>query len=115
MSVGKDKLTPFNAVTITWTDPTQRTDGSNISPDTFNVLVFDSASPTPAVPIGTVAQGVQSFTSGVLSVGLHAFTLEADDSEGDISIATPLANFTISAALAAPNPPTDVQVVGANV
>ena len=104
-----------NAATITWVDPTQRTDGTAIAPDTFNVLIFDSLSPTPATPIATVAQGVQTYTTGVLSVGAHVFTLEADDSEGDISVPSASATVTIAAALAAPNPPTSVEAVAATV
>jgi len=104
-----------NAATITWVDPTQRTDGTAIAPDTFNVLIFDSLSPTPATPIATVAQGVQTYTTGVLSVGAHVFTLEADDSEGDISVPSASATVTIAAALAAPNPPTSVDAVAATV
>lgn len=104
-----------NAATITWTDPTTRTDGTSIYPDTFSVQIYDSASPTPATPIGSVAEGIQTFTTPALSVGMHNFTLTVTDSEGDVSTVAGPFPFTISPALAAPNPVTGVVIAPATV
>jgi hypothetical protein len=98
----------MSTATITWVDPVNRTDGSAIAPDTFSVSIFDSASPTPTQPIGTVAEGVQTFTTGSLSAGLHTYTLVATDSEGDVSVPSVSASVTVPVTIAAPNPPTAV-------
>jgi hypothetical protein len=66
----------MSTATITWVDP------PSIAPDTFTVDIFDSLSPTPSVPVGSVAQGVQTFTTGPLAVGTHVYTLDAVNSEG---------------------------------
>lgn len=96
-----------HTATITWVDPTLRMDGTPIAPDTFHVNVFDSASPTPNTPIGSVAKGVQTFTTGALSAGVHSFTLTAVDSEGDTSAVTsPPASVTVP--FTAPLAPTSV-------
>jgi len=94
-----------HTATITWVDPTQRDNGQPIAPDTFHIDIYDSASSTPHTPIATVAQGVQTWTSGVLSTGTHNFTGTAVDSEGNTSATTPIT--TVVVPLGAPNPPTN--------
>jgi hypothetical protein len=94
--------------TLIWTDPTKRVDGTNIAPDTFTVALFDSASPTPNTPIGTVAQGVQTFTTGPLSAGVHTFSTVVSDSEGDASVPETASPVTVT--IAAPNPTTGLAV-----
>lgn len=97
-----------HTATITWVDPTMRTDvpPTPIAPDTFHVNIFDSASPTPNTPIGTVAEGAQTFTTGALSAGTHTFTTNAVDSEGNIGPAS--APTVVVVPLAAPAAPTNV-------
>jgi hypothetical protein len=104
-----------NAAIITWVDPVNRTDGTPIAPDSFTIQIYDSLSATPATPIGTVASGVQTFTTAVLAAGTHEFALTATDSEGNISVATAPISFVVTTALAAPNPPTSPAVVGTTV
>lgn len=99
----------MSTATITWVDPVNRTDGTAIAPDTFIIQVFDSASVTPATPIGTVAAGVQTFTTAVLSSGVHTFVLTATDSEGDVS--PPTVGVSVTVTSASPNAPTNVAVV----
>jgi hypothetical protein len=108
-------MTTPNAEVLTWVDPTTRTDGTPIAPDTFTIQVYDSLSPTLGTPIGTVAAGVQTFTTPALAVGVHVFTLTATDSEGDVSVASNSLSVTIAAALAAPSPPTALAGTPTNV
>lgn len=108
-------MTTPNAAIITWVDPTTRSDGSPIAPDTFSIQIYDSAAAVPATPIGTAAEGVQTFTTAALSVGLHNFTLTVTDSEGDVSTVAGPFPFTVSPALAAPSPVTGVVVAPTNV
>lgn len=92
----------MSTATITWVDP------PSISPDTFTVDIFDSLSPTPAVPVGSVAMGVQTFTTGPLAVGTHVFTLDAVNSEGVASaMSKGFAGVVMSVA---PATPTDIVV-----
>ena len=98
----------MTTATIKWVDPTQRTDGTDIAPDTFTISIYDSLSPTPNTPIGSAPQGTQTCTTGPLSAGVHQFTLVAVDSEGDAS--QPTAPVAGAVTLAAPLPPTGVTV-----
>jgi hypothetical protein len=92
----------MSTATITWVDP------PSIAPDTFTVNIFDSLSATPSVPIGSVAQGVQTFTSGPLVVGTHVFSLEAVNSEGVSSAMS--AGFPGVVMSVAPQTPTGIVV-----
>jgi len=90
----------MSTVTGTWVDPPL------LVADTFTVDIFDSLSPTPKTPIGSVAQGVQTFTTGPLAVGTHVFSMDAVNSEG---VASPMsAGFTIVVMSVAPQTPTDI-------
>lgn len=98
----------MSVVVLTWTDPTERVDSTPdkpdlIAPDTFTMQILDSASPTPG-PIGTVAGGVQTFTTGPLASGIHTFQGFIVDSEGNKSDA---AVFSVTISLAAPKPATN--------
>jgi hypothetical protein len=72
------------------------------------IEVFDSASPAPNAPIATVPQGVQTYTTGNLTPGVHKFTVAAVDSEGDISQVVQSTPAAITVPLTAPLPPTNV-------
>ncbi len=69
--------------TLTWTYPTQRTDGSALAPtDTLIANVFDSLSPTPSTPIGTALGnpgGKGTFTTPALPNGKNDFTVTITD------------------------------------
>ena len=100
----------MTVATITWTDPTTRIDGSAIAPDSLTINIFDTSSPPlPGnPPLGSVKGGVQSFTTGALTAGVHAFVLDAVDSEGDTSVMTTPVSVTVG--FSNPNPPTGVAV-----
>lgn len=95
--------------TITWTDPTTRTDGSAIAPDSLTINIFDTSSALLGnPPIGSVKGGVQTFSTPVLNPGVHAFVLDAVDSEGDTSVMTVPVSVTVG--FSNPNPPSNVAV-----
>lgn len=94
----------MSTVTLTWTDPTTRTDGSPLAASEIaSVEIFDSAASNPAVPIGTVAGGVGTFVTGTLTVGVHTFTVEVTDTTGHVSGASNPFTATIAATLAPPS------------
>lgn len=95
---------------LTWTPPTTRTDGSPLAAtDIASASVFDSLSPTPATPIGTVVGALGTFTTGPLSAGVHIFTVTTTDTNGDVSAPSNAASGTV--ALAAPAAITNLAVV----
>lgn len=99
----------MSTATITWVDPTARSDGSPLSAaEIVNIEVFDSAASDPTVPIGIVAGGVQTFTTGTLTVGVHSFDLVCTDTTGHQSAPSGTASVTVQATLAPPNPPSNV-------
>lgn len=94
----------MSTATLTWTDPTTRVDGSPLQPSEIaSVALYDSAAPNPAVPIGTVAGGVQTFTTGVLTVGTHSFSAIVTDTTGHQSAASNAASVTVTPTLANPS------------
>ncbi len=97
-------------VTITWIDPALRATAppTPIAPDTFVIDIYDSAAPAPNVPIASIPQGVQTYTTGNLTPGVHRFTLTAIDSEGDASTSVTPAPASFIVPLTAPMPPTSV-------
>lgn len=91
--------------TLTWALPTTRTDGAAISPDEIaGTSVFDTTSPTPDVAIGSVPGAGTSFTTDVLSVGVHNFIVVITDTTGHMSAASNVVSQTVPAVLANPNP-----------
>lgn len=98
--------------TITVTLPTQRIDGTPLTPDQIaSVSIFDSASTTPASPIGQITgpfagQTTVPYTTPQLAAGAHSFTAEVTDLAGDVSGMSNAVAQTVSAPLAAPNPPS---------
>lgn len=97
----------MSTVTLNWIDPTADVNGDPLTAAQINISVFDSASATPTVPIGTVAGGVQTFTSGSLTPGVHTFTVTATDTAGQSGASNALP-LTIPVTLAVPNPPTNL-------
>lgn len=98
--------------TITIVLPTARTDGAAFSPDEIDHTdIFDLTSPTPDVPIGTVKGAGTSFTTDVLSVGVHNFDVVVNDTTGHMSAASNVASVTVPAVLANPNPATITAVL----
>lgn len=96
----------MSTATLTWTNPLTRTDGSTIAlTDTLSVGIFDSASQTPTIAIGTVtgAPGASgTFTTTALAVGTHNFTAVVTDSEGNSSAVSNVASVVVTGTLAPP-------------
>jgi hypothetical protein len=90
---------PRDAVRLSWTAPTQNTDGSSIT-KAITYTVYE----------GTVAKCTTAATAGSLtglSVGAHSWALTAKTSDGE-SAKTATVSKTIPAA--PPNPPTNLLV-----
>lgn len=98
----------MSTATLTWVNPTARTDGTALVPaDIASVDVFDSASPGPA--IGSVKGGdTVTFTTDVLAVGDHTFTVVVNDTTGHKSAPSGGATLTVAATLAPPNVATSL-------
>jgi len=98
--------------TITIVLPTARTDGTSFGPDEIDHTdIFDLTSPTPDVAIGTVKGAGTSFTTDILSVGVHNFDVVVNDTTGHMSAASNVASVTVPAVLANPNPATITAVL----
>lgn len=101
-----------NTVTLTWVDPTELVDGLPL-PAGSTVAAFDSGSPTPSVALGTVAVGVQTFTTAVLAPGLHNFTVVVTDPAGVSSVPSNVASVTVPTPvdMSPPDPATGLVAV----
>jgi hypothetical protein len=103
----------MSKVLLKWVDPTTQvnTDGTTGPIDAgFSVAVFDDTA--PATPIGTVAAGVQTFTTGVLTPGVHTFAVVIVSAKGVSSVPSNTATVTIGAATpATPSPVTGLTAV----
>lgn len=101
----------MSTVTLKWTVPTLYNDGSVLTAAMVDHAdIFDSASATPLVPIGTVKGTINTFTTGVLTVGVHNFTVETTDTNGHESVPSNVfsANILPTGTGALPNPVTDL-------
>ena len=89
---------------LKWTAPTTRTDGSALTPDMIaGSDVFDGAN-----MIGSVVGAANMFTTDVLAVGDHSFTVVVRDTAGHSSAASNVATVTVPATLANPSAVTDL-------
>jgi hypothetical protein len=110
LSVAVNRSKNMSTATLNWTLPTTRTDGSALAPsDIGGINVFDSAAPDPSVPIASIL-GVNTFTTGTLTVGTHAFTIVVIDTTGHMSTPSNAASGTVEATLASPSPVNDLTV-----
>lgn len=92
--------------TLTWTLPTTRVDGSPLAvTDIASVHIFDGG-----VEIDHVG-AVTSFTTDVLTVGQHDFTVTVTDTTGHTSAASNVSSVTVVAVLANPSPVSDLTAV----
>lgn len=102
----------MSTATLTWTNPVTRIDGVALAPNEIvSVDIFDSGSPTLAVAIGNVAGPGTTFTTGVLSVGNHGFTVVVNDTTGHVSAPSNVAAVTVAPTLAAPAAVSDLAAV----
>jgi hypothetical protein len=95
--------------TLTWTAPTIRTDGSPIT-GALTTQIWDAVAGTPAVQIGT---GASPFTTPMLDVGGHSFSVIVCEAGGQCSAPSNMAAVMI--APAPPAPPSAVSDLTANV
>lgn len=102
----------MSTAVLNWVLPTTRTDGSALAAaDIAGIDIFDMASATPTTPIGNAAGSATSFTTGVLTVGDHGFTMVANDSGGRKSDPSKVVVGTVAAPpVAPPSPITGVTV-----
>jgi hypothetical protein len=94
----------MSTVTLKWTDPTTRTDGSALAPtDIAGIDLFEGTTKA-----GTVAAGVQTFTTGDLPPGEYNFTAVVNDTTGHVSAPSNTFTATIAAVTANPSPIADL-------
>jgi hypothetical protein len=109
-------------VTLTWTLPTTRADNTALPADQIaGTDIYDSASATASVPIGSVEGTANTFTTAVLAVGVHDFTVIVRDTKGlssgvyqDVRRQTPSSNVatvTVTTTVANPSHVTDLKAV----
>jgi len=87
----------MSTATLTWTNPTTRLDGSVLlSTDIAQINVFDQANLVPGtVMIGTALGPATPFTTDVLTVDTHNFTVTVQDTAGHLSAASNIASVTV--------------------
>lgn len=90
--------------------PTTRTDGSDISPDEIaSVDVLDDVGDgNGATKIGSISGAGTSFATATLPVGSHSFTVIVNDTTGHKSAPSNVAALTVAATLAAPSAVSDL-------
>jgi len=99
----------MSTATLTWTLPTTRVDNTPLAPgDIAQVDIYDTSSPTPDVPIFSLAGGGTSYTTDVLAVGVHNFWVAVQDTTGHRSAPSNMATVTVPAVLANPSAVTDL-------
>jgi len=96
------------------TTPIARVDGTKLElPDIASIDVFDDIGDGngPQV-IGTIPSPADTFefTTGVLTVGNHNFTVVTNDTKGHKAAPSNTGSVTVEATLAAPAPVTDLTV-----
>lgn len=108
----KHRKHTMSTATLTWTNPVSRVDGVALAANEIvSVDIFDSGSSTPTVAIGNVPGPGTTFTTGLLSVGNHGFTVVINDSTGHVSAPSNIAAVSIAPTLAAPAAVTDLAAV----
>lgn len=101
------KGTEMSTVSLSWTVPTTRTDGTALTAaEIANSTIFDNA-----VQIATVPGATNSFTTGTLTVGVHNFSITVTDTTGHTSAMSNTASVTVLAVLAPPSAVTDLSAV----
>jgi len=106
----------MSTATLNWTVPTLRVDGSPLTPDqVLEIDIFDSPDTTANPPInnliGTVPGAGSTFTTQVLDVGVHNFTVVVRDTTGHSSAPSNVASVTVPATQANPAAVTDLTAI----
>jgi hypothetical protein len=96
----------MTTATLSWTDPTARTDGTALSPSEISTIdIFDDIGDGKGPQkIGSVTGAGTSFTTGTLAVATHTFTAIVNDTTGHSSATSNAVQLIVAATLAAPNP-----------
>ncbi len=93
----------LSTATLTWAPPSIRTDGAALAPGEIAFTdVYDSAAVDPTTPIASVPGAAASYTTDVLVVGMHNFTVIVQDTTGHRSAASNTASVDVPAVLANP-------------
>src|SRR6266436_6285071 len=93
------KGTNIATSTLTWTVPTTRTDGTQLTAlEIDHQDVFDSGT-----MIGTLQGAANTFTTGVLTTGIHNFTVTVTDTTGHTSAPSNTATVTVPVTLQPPS------------
>jgi hypothetical protein len=103
-----------NTATLTWTNPTTRTDGSILSSsDIATVSIFDVSTASPSLDlIKTITGGTTTtFTTDALTTGFHNFTVTVTDTVGHTSAQSNVASVEVISTLANPSPATNLTAV----
>lgn len=100
----------MSTATLTWTVPTTRTDGSSLDPnDIASIDILDDLNDgSGPFTIGSVSGAGTSFTTGLLTVGLHNFSVLVNDTTGHVSAQSNIAQLDVPATQAAPSAVTDL-------
>jgi hypothetical protein len=95
--------------TINFVNPTTRVDGSALDPSQIaSVDVFDSMA---TIKITTITAPIFSYTTGLLTPGVHNFTAVWNDYGGNSSAPSASASVTVPAPIANPSPGTITAVL----
>ncbi|HEY2810556.1 MAG TPA: hypothetical protein VGJ00_04105 [Rhabdochlamydiaceae bacterium] len=99
--------------TLTWVLPTTRTDGSSLaSTDIASVSIFDVSTEDPSHHmIGSAVGPATTFTTDILTVGFHNFTVAVVDTAGHVSADSNVASVEVKSTLADPSAPTGLTAV----
>jgi hypothetical protein len=104
----------MSTVTLNWTLPTTRVDGSPLATtDIDHVDIFDVSTADPASEkVATIPGAGTSFVlSGTFTVGIHNYTATVTDTAGNVSGPSNVATITVASTLAIPSPITDLTAV----
>jgi hypothetical protein len=95
----------MSTVSLSWENPTTRTDGTSLSPDEIASIDIsdDVGDGNGAQIIGSVSGAGTSFTTGTLAVGNHSFTIVINDTTGHKSAPSNAFAVSVPATLAAPS------------
>jgi hypothetical protein len=103
----------MSTATLTWVLPTTRTDGSSLaSTDIASVSIFDVSTEDPSHHmIGSAVGPATTFTTDILTVGFHNFTVAVVDTAGHVSADSNVASVEVKSTLADPSAPTGLTAV----
>jgi hypothetical protein len=97
----------MSTATLTWTNPTTRTDGSPLAPEDIAwVDVYDNGA-----DIMSIGGAATSATTGNLTVGSHKFSVVVHDNKGQQSAQSNISTVNIFPVVGAPNAVTDLSAV----